>query len=115
MDSILTSAKRLCGGITEEYTHFDDELVMYINSVLLVFKQIGVGPKEGFVITGANETWDEFIPDNKILRESAKAYLGAKVKLQFDPPISGSALDALNRTVSEFEWRLNVEAETPSI
>lgn len=112
MDSILTSTKKL-SGVTEEYTHFDDHLIAYINSVFLVLKQLGVGPKEGFVITGEDETWDEFIPDNKILRESVKTYVKAKVQLQFDPPISSAAMDALNRTISEFEWRLNVEVETP--
>lgn len=112
MESILTSTKKL-SGITEGYEHFDDHLIAYINSVFLVLKQLGVGPKEGFVITGDYETWSDFIPEDKILRESVKAYVKAKVQLQFDPPISSAAMDALNRIISEFEWRLNVEAETP--
>ena len=37
-----------------------------------------------------------------------------KVKLQFDPPTSSSVMEAMNRMASEYEWRLNVEAESTS-
>ena len=111
MSSILISTKKLAG-MTEDYDYYNDQIVMYINSALLRLKQLGVGPSEGFVISGESETWENFIPDNAILRESTKTYIGAKVKLQFDPPSSSSALEALNRIVDEYEWCLNVEAET---
>lgn len=112
MEVIITTTKEL-SGVMAEYDNFDKDLVMYINSVFLVLKQLGVGPKEGFVITnGGNETWEQFIPDNKIMRESVKAYMGNKVRLQFDPPTSSALLEALTRNVNEFEWRLNAEAET---
>lgn len=113
MNSILTSTKKLAG-ITEEYTHFDDDIIMYINSVFLTLKQLGVGPAAGFVITDASATWENFIPDNMIMRETTKAYMGAKVRLQFDPPTSSVLLESLRRVIDEFEWRLNVEAETPT-
>lgn len=111
MDSILTSTKKLAG-LAEEYDHFDPDIIMYINFVFLTLKQIGVGPSEGFVITDEAATWDSFIPDNEILRESIKAYMGAKVRIQFDPPTSSSHLDALKRQIDEYEWRLNLEAES---
>ena len=49
MESILTSIKKMLG-ITEEYTHFDADLIMHINSVFVTLRQLGVGPKEGFRI-----------------------------------------------------------------
>lgn len=110
MNSILTTTKELAG-LTAEYDSYDKDIVMYINSVFLILKQLGVGPVEGFVITGATETWEEFLPDNKVLREATKAYMGTKVRLKFDPPTSSALLDALNRDVAESEWRLNHEAE----
>ena len=48
-DSILTSVKKLLG-ITEECTDFDADLILHINSVLMILTQIGVGPSEGFSI-----------------------------------------------------------------
>ncbi len=112
MDSILTSIKKL-NGMTEEYDAFDPDIIMYVNSVFFNLKQLGVGPTEGFTITDSNATWDDFIADKTSLREATKTYMAAKVRLQFDPPTAGSAMDALNRIISEYEWRLNVEAETP--
>ena len=46
MDSILTSVKKLLG-LTEEYTAFDADLIMHINSVLMILRQMGVGPPGG--------------------------------------------------------------------
>lgn len=114
MTSILTSTKKLAG-MTEEYKAYDDQIIMYINSTLLRLKQIGVGPSEGFVVTGSSETWEQFIPYDKFLRESAKAYMGAKVRMQFDPPTASSALEALKEMIREYEWCLNAEADTKII
>lgn len=111
MDSILTTTKEL-SGVMATYDSFDKDIIMYINSVFLVLKQLGVGPTEGFAITGETETWSDFIPNNAVLRESVKAYMGSKVRLKFDPPTSSALLEALNRDVAESEWRLNAEAES---
>lgn len=110
MESILTSTKKLAG-LTEDYDHFDPDIVMYINSVLLDLKQIGVGPSEGFVIADEDDSWDDFVPDNKVIREAVKSLMGAKVRLKFDPPTNSTHLEALRSTIQEAEWRLCLEAE----
>lgn len=110
MDSILTSIKKLLG-ITEDYTHFDTDIVMHINSVFSILTQLGVGPPEGFYIQDKTTIWYEYISDpNKI--EMVKSYMYLKVRLIFDPPSSSSVIEAFNKQISEFEWRLNVAVET---
>lgn len=109
MDSILTSIKKLLG-ITEDYTHFDSDLIMHINSVLMILTQLGVGPPEGFFIEDSSATWDDFISDDTEL-QSVKTYVYAKVRLMFDPPTSSVVMECMNRMISELEWRLNVVAE----
>lgn len=110
MDSILTSIKKLLG-ITEDYTHFDTDIIMHINSVFSILTQLGVGPPEGFYIQDKTTVWDEYITDpNKI--EMVKSYMYLKVRLLFDPPSSSSVIEAFNKQISEFEWRLNVAVET---
>lgn len=109
MDSILTSIKKLLG-IAEDYEHFDQDLIIHINSVLSVLTQLGVGPSEGFSIEDENATWNDFIPEDKRL-SSIRSYVYMKVKLLFDPPLSSSVMESMNRMISEFEWRLNVTAE----
>lgn len=110
MESILTSIKKLLG-ITEEYTHFDADLIMHINSVFTILTQLGVGPKEGFRIEDELATWNDFLQTDSVLFDSVKSYMHLKVKLLFDPPLSGTVMEAYNRMISEFEWRLNVTAD----
>lgn len=111
MDSILTTTKKL-SGVSESCPHFDDQIVAYINSVFFVLKQIGIGPEEGFVITDAGDEWEDFLPDHPVLREATKAYMSAKVRMQFDPPSNSAHLEALKSIIAEYEWRANVEVES---
>lgn len=109
MDSILTSIKKMLG-IDEEYDCFDTDIILHINSVLMILTQLGVGPSEGFIITDKTATWEDFLKDTKKL-ESVKSYVYLKVKLLFDPPLSSAVMDATNSLIRELEWRLNVAGE----
>jgi hypothetical protein len=109
MESILTSTKKLAG-LTEDYEHFDPDIVMYINSVFLVLWQLGVGPSTGFSIEDESAIWEDFIPDNAFLRQTVKAYMGSKVRLKFDPPTNSALLEALKADIAESEWRLSTAA-----
>ena len=113
MDSILTSIKKLLG-IEEDYTHFDPDIIMHINSALTVLNQLGVGPTAGFVITSADETWSEYLGTTSNL-DSVKPYVYLKVRLIFDPPSGTSTIEAFERQIKEFEWRLNAQVEEPTI
>ena len=112
MDSILTSVKKMLG-IPEDYEQFDMDIIMHINSVLMILTQLGVGPEEGFAIADKTDEWDDFIGDN-VLLELVKSYVYLKVRLIFDPPQSSSVIEAMNRQISEFEWRINVAVDPSS-
>ena len=109
MESILTSIKKMLG-ITEEYEHFDADLIMHINTVLSILTQLGVGPSEGFAIKDKTATWSDFLSDSKNLK-SVKSYVYMKVKLIFDPPLTSSVSEAMNRMISELEWRILVTVD----
>ena len=106
MESILTSIKKLLG-IEEEYTQFDADIIMHINTVFLNLTQLGVGPSEGFLIEDDAAIWEDFIGDSSQL-QAVKTYMYLKVKLLFDPPLSSSVTESMNRMIAELEWRLNV-------
>ena len=112
MESILTSIKKLLG-ITEECEDFDTDIIIHINSAFMVLTQIGVGPSDGFTIKDKTSIWSEFMPDGSNL-ESVKSYMYLKVKVLFDPPTSSAAMESSSRMISEFEWRLNVAADSVS-
>lgn len=110
-ESILGSVKKLLGGLPpDEESPFDDDLILFINGVFGTLQQLGVGPEDGFAITDDTATWTEFIGDDKILN-MVKPYVFAKVKIQFDPPQSSFVLEAMNKTIAEFEWRMNVHVD----
>ena len=109
MDSILTSIKKMLG-ITEEYTPFDIDIILHINSVFMILNQLGVGPSSGFRIEDDSATWSDFTED-KLDVEAVKSYIYLKVRLLFDPPSSSAAIESINRLISELEWRLNVAEE----
>ena len=109
-DSILTSIKKLLG-ITEEYEHFDQDIIIHINSVFMILNQLGVGPSNGFSITDKTAVWSDFISEGTNL-ESVKSYIYLKVRLLFDPPTTSAVMESMNRMISELEFRLNVSAES---
>lgn len=110
MDSILTSIKKLLG-IAEDYDVFDADIIMHINSVLMILSQLGVGPSKGYMIKSKDDLWSDFISDDENL-ESVRSYVYLKVKLLFDPPLSSAVIESMNRLINEFEWRLNVAADS---
>ena len=112
MDSILTSIKKLLG-IAEDYDYFDADIIMHINSVFMTLNQLGVGPENGFSIEDDTSIWTDFIPDVNQL-QAVKSYMYLQVKILFDSASLGAAtLAAYERQIQQFEWRLNVAAESP--
>lgn len=110
MDSILNSIKKMLG-IEPEYEHFDPVIQMHINSAFTVLQQIGVGPSSGYHITGATETWTDFVGSRTDI-EAIKTYTYLKTQLLFDPPQMGYLVDAISKQIVELEWRLNVQVDT---
>ena len=110
-DSILTSIKKLLG-ITEEYEHFDQDIIIHINSVFMILNQLGIGPSNGFSITDKTAVWSDFIKSDKLA--ATKSYVHLRVKLLFDPPLNSAIIEAIKESIRELEWRLNVRVESES-
>lgn len=108
-ESILKSIKKMLG-IEHTDKTFDDDVTIIINSVLFGLNQIGVGDENGFIINNEDDMWVDFIGERKDI-ESVKTYVYLKVKLIFDPPQSSFVLDAMERQIREFEWRINVQTD----
>lgn len=109
MESILQTVKKDLG-ISPEYSHFDEELIVDINTVFSVLTQIGVGPETGFKINDDDAEWGDFIDDDNRL-EFVKSYISKRVKLMFDPPLNSSVLESTKALASELEWRLNAAVD----
>jgi hypothetical protein len=110
--SILNTVKKLCG-VSEEYTVFDQDLLVLINAAILDLTQNGVGPEDGFLVSDASATWDDFIqgfPNPGVIAN----YISQKVRILFDPPSSSFVLESIQKQLDELIWRINVQAESDS-
>lgn len=107
--SILTSIKKLLG-IAEEDTSFDQDIIMHINTVFAILAQLGVGPANGFSIEDDGAIWSDYLGSATNL-ELVKSYIYMKVRSMFDPPTNSILADAMNKNISELEWRINTTVD----
>lgn len=110
-DSILNSVKKMLG-IEPDYTDFDLDIMIQINAAFFTLRQIGVGPSDGYEITGPNETYNDYLGEGNKERNQVKAYLFYKTKIGFDPPQSSIVLEAFKQLIQEAEWRMNVQVDS---
>ena len=108
-ESIFTTIKTLLD-VNADDDSFDADILTYINSALYSLRQLGVGPKEGFVVTGADQTWSEFSTNASLIGE-VKTYIQQKVRLLFDPPNNSFLVSAIQENLKELEFRLNMDGE----
>lgn len=113
-ESILTSIKKLLG-IAPEYSNFDMDVLMHINSVIMILRQIGVGPSEGFVVQDVTTTWADYLGDNVAQFSSVQTYIFLKVRQFFDPATNGAVTESTNNQIKELEYRLYAEAAWSTI
>lgn len=111
--SILDSTKKMLG-IDKDYDAFDIDILLHINSALSKLTQLGVGPDDGYEITGSENIWDELLASKKLLNW-CKTFVYLSVKLMFDPAMPGPVIGAYERQIQELTWRITVAAETDKI
>jgi len=110
VDSILTSVKKTLN-LDEDYTFFDPEITLHINSVFSTLTQLGVGPATGFEIEDKTATWDDFL-EGDLRFNFVKSYMYLRVRILFDPPTTSHLTEAYQKQVDQFEWRINVLRES---
>lgn len=103
-DSVLSSTKQMLG-ISPEDTSFDANVIMSINTALTILMDLGLTEVEDQIVTSDKMTWDELLGGRTDI-EYVKTYIYQKVKMIFDPPTSTAAIDAMQRSISELEWRI---------
>ena len=108
--SILLSTKKVLG-IAPDYTVFDEDVIMHINTAFSTLTQLGVGPSEGFTVEDADSEWADFVNEEDHQYNAVKSYVYLKVRMLFDPPTTSYLIAAQQKQIEELEWRLNVHRE----
>lgn len=84
---------------------------MHINSVFFILKQLGVNANTNFSISDKEKLWSDYITPEQNLA-AIKSYIYLKVKLAFDPPLSGSLVDVIKAQIAEYEFRIMIEVDS---
>lgn len=115
MDSILLTIKKMIG-FEDDYTVFDNDLIIHINGLIAKLNQIGPTLTEDFYIEDSSATWDDYFsklshPGNgdwftATNLQLIKDYIYVMTKVIFDPPTSSFVLEALKSQGAEMEWRI---------
>lgn len=111
-DSILKGVKKSLG-LDENYAAFDHDVTTHINTCFFTLNQLGIGPPEGFVIDGPEDTWEDFVDGslNKAALNALQTYFYLKVRSYFDPPGTPHHITAMKEQIEELEHRLSTERE----
>lgn len=115
-ESILDTIKTmLTGAVSDDDAPFDQELMVHINAAIMILRQAGVGPQNGYFITGSDETWEDYLGENEKILELVKSYIYLSVRSVFDPPSNSSVLNSYKELMNEYIWRLREQSDPADI
>lgn len=107
--SILDSVKKVLG-FDPDYTFFDLDITMHINSVFGSLWQLGVGGDTGFFISDRTTLWSQYVSQLSYLG-LIQQYVYLSVRMVFDPPDGRFAIEAFKNQIEQLAWRINIVAE----
>ena len=107
-ESILNSIKKLIGGFDSSDRSFDTDLIMAINTALMVIMQEWHGMDHAFIVEDETATWSDLLGDDVTDYEAVKTLVYLKVRMIFDPPTSSTLIDAMKEQINDLEWRLYI-------
>lgn len=110
-ESILKSIRKLIGP-EDDYTHFDPDITIHINSAINRLYQLGVESAKNFRVTSEDETWGELFGSDDEVIDMCKTLIYYKVKMGFDPPTSSIASEAFKTEIDKQEWLISVWVES---
>ena len=103
-NSVFNTIKSMLGP-SISYDAYDMDIIVHINSALMVLGQLSVVP-EGTRIKDETTVWSDILDDRADL-EGIKEYIYLKVKMVFDPSGSATIQNSYNERAKELEWRLH--------
>lgn len=106
--SILEDTKQALG-IAPDYTPFDQELILHINSAIMMVEQLGPPP---FYLYTGKETWSDYLGASEFSFEAVKSLIFLRVRLIFDPPQNSFVTTAIEKQIEEYNWRIVMQKET---
>lgn len=110
LDSSILVDVRPANDVDENDNGFDTKLIPLINAQIMMAHQFGIG-YDGFVVTGSQQTWRDWLGDNGSKLQAAKTWLSYSVKLLFNPPENATVLKMYRELIEKQEWMLCSKSE----
>ena len=111
MPSIVEDVKEVLGVNSRGYG-FNTDICMHINTAISTLRQLGATDYREFIVD-SGITWEEvFKPEMALWLVRSYVYL--RCRLLFDPPSNSFVQTALEKQISELEWRIQVLVESES-
>lgn len=110
MATILADVKKFIGGIAEDNTAFDSDILMFVNGAFTKITRVGCGPETGREIT-ASTTWADLQQSDKMIA-AIKNFVTFDVKIAFDSStMSSFVLSSYQALRDEYLWTINNYAD----
>lgn len=110
MGAILTDVKKHIGGISEDNTDFDSDILMWVNGAFSKITRVGAGPETGFRVTEST-AWEDFPADVKMI-SAIQDFVTLDVKIAFDSTTLPSfVLSTMEKQRDEYLWTINNYAD----
>lgn len=106
-DSILISTKQIVG-LSDEDDSFDIDILTLINSAFANLNHLGL---QMVFVEDAETKWSDLDLHHTLL-SWVRTYVPLKVQMGWDPPTMGYLVDAKEKQIAEFEWRITSFQET---
>lgn len=104
-DTVLNNVKKHVQ-LAPDYDVFDTELINHINSALFTLYETITMTKVPF-LAAKDETWNDVIGEEIMeLFPLIPSYIGLAVKLIFDTPTNSFAIEAIERQIRAYEYRM---------
>lgn len=112
MSDVILDSVKLKLGIVPSETHFDDQLVDYINMALAELHQVGVGETPFFIVNDTEnpDTWDD-LNQNEFVTELCKTYVAKSVSLAFNPSSSSAMEQATKDICDRLLFRIHIAVD----
>lgn len=114
---ILADGKLAIGLNPDEPDEFFDQLIIdEINNAIGRLAQLGLLKVGDFIVSYDTEVWSDYLgTDNAYLLPFVKSYIQKKVKLNVDPPQSGTLCSALEQELDKLEFNIQTAIEMHDI
>lgn len=104
----------MLSAVDPEDNEYDLELIRHINTAFAYLTEAGAGPARGFVVSGYDERWGDFVENAAHLSQIID-YVMTYVRIYFSPPDNASLVNVMQDHLKDLLCLVNHRSEYYSL